>query len=120
MAPALPPPPPRFGPGNIGPTTDQDWRGLTAFFVKLRQFVVNFVSPATRTVIVPASDVPFRNEGLRSSTLLISGGTISAIALSPDGINYDVLVVPTPVLPFPLGAWVKLTFTVAPVVVEYS
>jgi len=123
MSPALPPPPPRYGPGNAGPTTDADWRVLNAFLVKLRQFIVNLVSPPTRTVIAPASNIPFRNEGVRTATLVITtGGTVSAIAISADGINYDswAPVDPVIVIPFPLGAWVKLTFTVAPVVVEYS
>lgn len=68
-------------------------------------------------VTVPASGVAYQNTATYPVDLLISGGTVSAITFSRDGVTYYATGMTSGVLNLSPNDYVKITYTVVPTVI---
>lgn len=71
------------------------------------------------TITVPASGTAWQNTTGRDVNLVISGGTVSAVAISRDGITFDTLPASVGQVYLGNGEFIRITYSVVPTVRMY-
>jgi hypothetical protein len=107
------------------PITDRLWdENLQRVTPKWMQWVmgitgqVNRTSPRAPVTLAPTTGAFIWTSNIAGdSRVLVSGGTVSAIALSRDGVIYYATGVVAGVIPMSQGDFIKITNTVVPTVV---
>lgn len=102
--------------GGESPTVrvGKDW---FRFFANVWTWLIRGSNDALSTVAASAS--PFVYQAATRGQLIVSGGTVSVIALSRDGTNYYTTGETSGVFPMSFGDRIKITYSVVPTVLVY-
>jgi len=82
--------------------------------------VSNSGSGLARSTISPSSGTAYRNLDQGGQTIVVSGGTVSAVQVSRDGSTYDTVASATGCsVHLAVGDYIKVTYSVAPTMAVY-
>ena len=85
------------------------------WFNDVQAFINGDALPKPAAVTVSASPFVYKYNGANAASLIVSGGTVSAIALSRDlGTTYYSLGQTSGMFQISPGDWIQVTYTVAP------
>jgi hypothetical protein len=78
------------------------------------------VGPSRLSITIGASPYDLINTSFQRQKIVISGGTVSAISVSRDGIVFDSTGLTAGSFEVIPGDRLRITYTVAPAVIQYS